>query len=96
MQHVHDPHIVSAGKGIPIRHSCDLKQWKNAREVFDEDLPDWAAKAVPGAKFPWAPGRCADLVLEVSGTQMVRENLNLSFSPWDSLITFWTSSQSRW
>ena len=64
VQHVHDPHIIKAGgvyyvfstgNGIPIRRSRDLRQWENAGRVFNEDLPDWAVKAVPGAKFPWAP-----------------------------------------
>jgi arabinan endo-1,5-alpha-L-arabinosidase len=60
---VHDPHIIKeagyyyifcTGRGIPIRQSSDLINWKIAGRVFDK-LPDWAKQEIPGAVSPWAP-----------------------------------------
>jgi len=66
---VHDPvitrerglwHVFSTGLGdgpqglIPHRTSRDLVTWARAAAPFAR-LPDWAAKAVPGATNMWAP-----------------------------------------
>ena len=60
---MHDPHIIKqadayyifcTGRGIPIRRSTDLYNWKIVGRVF-EKLPDWAKQEIPGAMFPWAP-----------------------------------------
>jgi arabinan endo-1,5-alpha-L-arabinosidase len=61
---VHDPAIIrqgafyylfSTGRGIPIRRSSDLVHWQRTGRVFGEDIPQWAAEAVPGAGGFWAP-----------------------------------------
>lgn len=71
---VHDPcivkadglyHLFSTGhagdpKGLlPWRVSTDLLEWEYRGAVF-EDVPDWAAAAVPGTRGLWAPdiARC--------------------------------------
>ena len=66
---VHDPvivregdtyHVYSTGIGeggqkfVSHRTSRDLVTWTRAAAPFDR-LPDWAAKAVPGATNMWAP-----------------------------------------
>lgn len=42
------------GRMIRVKTSPDLVRWTAAGAVFDK-LPDWATKAVPGAKDMWAP-----------------------------------------
>ncbi|SFP57160.1 arabinan endo-1,5-alpha-L-arabinosidase [Sphingomonas rubra] len=63
---VHDPviiregatfHVFSTGLGgrmLDARTSPDLVRWQEERSPFAR-LPDWAAKAIPGAKNMWAP-----------------------------------------
>ncbi len=66
---VHDPviiregdvyHVFSTGIGeggqriLSSRTSRDLVTWTRGRAPF-ERLPDWAMKAIPGAKNMWAP-----------------------------------------
>ena len=66
---VHDPviiregqtyHVFSTGLGpgahglIAARTSRDLVTWRKGAAPF-ERLPDWAAKAIPGATNMWAP-----------------------------------------
>ncbi|UUL84220.1 arabinan endo-1,5-alpha-L-arabinosidase [Sphingomonas qomolangmaensis] len=66
---VHDPviiragdrwHIFSTGFGegphglIAARSSRDMVDWQKAKAPFDR-IPDWAAKAIPGARNLWAP-----------------------------------------
>jgi len=66
---VHDPviikegdtfHVFSTGLGpgsqglIAARSSRDLVTWQKGTPPF-ERLPDWAAKAIPGATNMWAP-----------------------------------------
>lgn len=66
---VHDPviaregdtyHVFSTGLGqgdarlLAARTSRDLVHWSAAGPVFDR-IPDWAAKAIPGATNLWAP-----------------------------------------
>ena len=63
VRRVHDPHIIKeagsyyifcTGRGIPIRQSSDLLNWKIVGKVFDK-LPEWTKQEIPGAVFPWAP-----------------------------------------
>ena len=65
---VHDPvvmkqgntyHVFSTGgRGnggvLPVRCSEDLQRWRLCASVFAE-LPEWAAKEIPGARSLWAP-----------------------------------------
>lgn len=48
-------HVFATGEGIAIWRSADLKKWKRTGRVFQEAVPDWALKAVPGADSIWAP-----------------------------------------
>lgn len=61
---IHDPciaqegrwyYVYSTGSGIPVRRSEDLIHWEVIGRVFAEDVPAWAAAAVPGSKGIWAP-----------------------------------------
>jgi len=47
--------VFATEAGISIRHSTDLKSWKNVGRVFDNAVPDWALKLIPGADSIWAP-----------------------------------------
>ncbi|MDE0880305.1 MAG: arabinan endo-1,5-alpha-L-arabinosidase [Sphingomonas bacterium] len=63
---VHDPviiregdtyHVFSTGLGgqmLDARTSRDMTDWKVEEPPFRQ-MPDWAAKAIPGAKNMWAP-----------------------------------------
>jgi len=61
---VHDPamaqegntfYVFSTGPGIPFYSSSDLKNWKKAGEVFNQE-PKMTRQAAPEyAGFPWAP-----------------------------------------
>jgi arabinan endo-1,5-alpha-L-arabinosidase len=68
IERVHDPAIIKekdtyyvfctgrrpGGGIIPIRASKDLHRWTPAGAVF-EQLPEWWAREVPGARDAWAP-----------------------------------------
>jgi len=43
------------GRGIPVLHSTDLKSWQPIGRVFEQAVPDWARREVPGATGIWAP-----------------------------------------
>ena len=47
--------IVCSGRGIPIWHSTDLLHWKQVGRIFEQDVPAWAKKWVPGSRGVWAP-----------------------------------------
>src|SRR3954463_9083154 len=60
---VHDPAVIAAGnryyvfstgRGVPIRESDDLFNWRLAGRVFDEP-PAWAQKEFPKSRGQWAP-----------------------------------------
>ncbi|MCK5175902.1 MAG: family 43 glycosylhydrolase [Planctomycetes bacterium] len=48
-------YVFSTGKGLPVRRSRDMLQWEYVGTVFDEPVPEWAVKAVPGTRGIWAP-----------------------------------------
>ncbi len=48
-------YIVCSGKGIPIWHSRDLRQWTQVGRVFAEDVPSWARDKIPDSRGVWAP-----------------------------------------
>jgi arabinan endo-1,5-alpha-L-arabinosidase len=62
---VHDPAIIKAegsyyifctGRGIPVRRSLDLLDWKTASPaVVFPRMPEWARKMIPGQGDIWAP-----------------------------------------
>jgi arabinan endo-1,5-alpha-L-arabinosidase len=58
----HDPVIAREGDtyyvfgtGLSSRTSTDLVHWTAGKALLDNQLPDWATTAVPGAKGMWAP-----------------------------------------
>ncbi|HEX8324095.1 MAG TPA: arabinan endo-1,5-alpha-L-arabinosidase [Tepidisphaeraceae bacterium] len=60
---LHDPCIIRGGdtyyvfctgRGVPVRTSKDLVNWKRDGTVMDK-LPAWVADVVPGANSFWAP-----------------------------------------
>jgi arabinan endo-1,5-alpha-L-arabinosidase len=58
----HDPVIAREGDtyyvfgtGLSSRTSKNLTDWVAGKPLLDNQLPDWATKAVPGAKGMWAP-----------------------------------------
>jgi arabinan endo-1,5-alpha-L-arabinosidase len=62
-QRVHDPciakdggnyYVFSTNRGIGIRQSTDMVNWKYAGRIFDA-VPDWARREIPGARDFWAP-----------------------------------------
>lgn len=50
-----DYYAFVTGRGIPILHSNDLKTWRPIGRVFDQAVPDWARREVPGSTGIWAP-----------------------------------------
>ncbi|MGQ9505185.1 MAG: arabinan endo-1,5-alpha-L-arabinosidase [Thermogutta sp.] len=50
-----DYYAFVTGRGIPILHSHDLKSWRPIGRVFDQAVPDWARREVPGSTGIWAP-----------------------------------------
>ena len=48
-------YVFATGRGTAVWHSDDLVTWRHVGRVFDEAVPAWARKAVPGAKGIWAP-----------------------------------------
>lgn len=47
--------VAATGRGVRLLRSPDLVRWESAGRVFDTDVPDWAARAVPGTQGIWAP-----------------------------------------
>jgi arabinan endo-1,5-alpha-L-arabinosidase len=48
-------YVFSTGHGVKVFHSLDLKSWKRIGQVFQQHVPPWAEKAVPGCDGIWAP-----------------------------------------
>ncbi|WP_425395481.1 arabinan endo-1,5-alpha-L-arabinosidase [Aeoliella sp.] len=69
LQHAPDPTVVATtddagqtvywaaatGRGVQLLKSTDLKQWRRVGRVFDQSVPEWARREVPGARNLWAP-----------------------------------------
>lgn len=48
-------YVAATGRGVKLLRSTDLMHWQPAGRVFEEAVPDWARKAVPGTSGIWAP-----------------------------------------
>lgn len=48
-------YVAATGHGVQLLSSADLKHWEPAGHVFDQPVPDWARKEVPGTEGIWAP-----------------------------------------
>jgi len=48
-------YVVATGPGIHLFRSTDLRHWERAGQVFDQPVPAWARREVPGANGIWAP-----------------------------------------
>ena len=48
-------YVVATGRGIRLAYSPDLKNWRRVGRVFQESVPAWAKKEVPGSGGIWAP-----------------------------------------
>ena len=48
-------YIFATGKGIAIWRSTDRKTWLQIGRVFEQDVPGWAHRMIPGADSVWAP-----------------------------------------
>lgn len=48
-------YVAATGRGVQLLRSTDLKHWETAGRVFDESVPAWAAREVPGTEGIWAP-----------------------------------------
>jgi arabinan endo-1,5-alpha-L-arabinosidase len=48
-------YVFSTGRGLGVRRSRDMLGWEYVGTVFDEPVPGWAVKAVPGTRGIWAP-----------------------------------------
>jgi len=92
---VHDPEAVREGSyvyvfstndGVGIRRSEDLLGWTFLGRVFPNQLPPWAADAVPGVESPWAPavalfGGAYHLYYSLSTFGSQRSVIGLTTSP---------------
>ncbi|QDU56233.1 arabinan endo-1,5-alpha-L-arabinosidase [Aeoliella mucimassa] len=48
-------YVVATGRGVRLYKSTDLKKWKYLGRVFENNVPEWARRAVPGSNGIWAP-----------------------------------------
>ncbi|MEC7566868.1 MAG: arabinan endo-1,5-alpha-L-arabinosidase [Planctomycetota bacterium] len=48
-------YVFATGHGVKVFHSRDLKSWKRIGRVFEQHVPEWAERAVPGCDGIWAP-----------------------------------------
>ena len=48
-------YVFATGHGVKVYHSKDLKTWNRIGQVFQQHVPPWAEKAVPGCDGIWAP-----------------------------------------
>ena len=48
-------HVAATGRGVQMLRSTDLVRWTPAGRVFDEAVPEWAQREVPGTQGIWAP-----------------------------------------
>lgn len=48
-------YVAATGRGVQLLRSTDLVRWTPIGRVFEDAVPEWAAKAVPGTDGIWAP-----------------------------------------
>ncbi|HTU99679.1 MAG TPA: arabinan endo-1,5-alpha-L-arabinosidase [Luteitalea sp.] len=48
-------YVAATGKGIQLLKSTDLVHWESAGRVFQDAVPEWAKRDVPGTEGIWAP-----------------------------------------
>ena len=48
-------YVAATGRGIRLCYSPDLKNWKTIGRAFNESVPTWAKREVPGSRGIWAP-----------------------------------------
>ena len=48
-------YVYTTGHGVKVFHSTDLRDWKPIGRVFEQHVPAWAEKAIPGCDGIWAP-----------------------------------------
>jgi arabinan endo-1,5-alpha-L-arabinosidase len=48
-------YVAATGRGVQLLRSTDLVRWTNIGRVFEQAVPAWAVKEVPGTDGIWAP-----------------------------------------
>lgn len=48
-------YVAATGRGVQLLSSTDLKRWTPAGRVFNQPVPDWARREIPGTQGIWAP-----------------------------------------
>lgn len=48
-------YVAATGRGVKLLCSDDLRSWRRCGRVFENRVPDWARRAVPGTRGIWAP-----------------------------------------
>lgn len=48
-------YVFTTAPGINVTRSKDLVHWERVGKVFEERVPEWAGKMVPGSNAIWAP-----------------------------------------
>ena len=48
-------YVAATGRGVQLLKSRDLVRWEDAGRIFDEPVPEWAQREVPGTQGIWAP-----------------------------------------
>ena len=48
-------YVAATGEGVQLLRSTDLIHWESSGRVFQQPVPDWARRAVPGTRGIWAP-----------------------------------------
>ena len=48
-------YVAATGRGVQLLKSTDLKKWRRVGRVFDDAVPEWAQREIPGSSGIWAP-----------------------------------------
>lgn len=48
-------YVAATGRGVQLLRSTDLVRWESVGRVFDEAVPAWAKREIPGTEGIWAP-----------------------------------------
>ena len=48
-------YVAATGRGVQLLRSTDLKHWQRSGRVFEQRVPEWARREVPGTRGIWAP-----------------------------------------